>query len=166
MGATQTLSSTAAALPRGASFRPCAGSAASALIVRSREVALSGRCGFASATSPLCRAVGRGLHMLGATVIESDDAGPISVRSALELLGTAYALHPAFGEAEIRGSWRRRASGAADNVPKIVVRGRTVYVNGLYRHGFLLAPVLSVLVAAYLATGAVDGRVFKMEAAT
>ena len=51
----------------------------------------------------------------------------------------------------------------ADNVPKIVVRGRTIHVNGLYRHGFLLAPVLAELVADYLATGAIDERVFRVE---
>ena len=50
----------------------------------------------------------------------------------------------------------------ADNVPKIVVRGRTLHVNGLYRHGFLLAPVLAELVADYLATGAQDERVFRI----
>ena len=51
----------------------------------------------------------------------------------------------------------------ADNVPKIVVRGRTIHVNGLYRHGFLLAPVLAELVADYLATGPVDERVFVVD---
>jgi len=35
-----------------------------------------------------------------------------------------------------------------------------IYVNGLYRHGFLLAPVLAELVAAYLETGATDPEVF------
>jgi glycine oxidase len=47
----------------------------------------------------------------------------------------------------------------ADNVPRIVVRGRTLYVNGLYRHGFLLAPVLAVQVARYLHGGPTDPRV-------
>ena len=51
----------------------------------------------------------------------------------------------------------------ADNVPKIVVRGRTIHVNGLYRHGFLMSPVLARLVADYLDTGAVDNRVFRVE---
>src|SRR5262249_30698065 len=37
-----------------------------------------------------------GLFMLGATSIEAEDTG-VSVRSALELLGAAYAVHPAFG---------------------------------------------------------------------
>ena len=67
---------------------------------------------------------GEGRYMLGATVIESDDTRPITVRSALELLGMAYALHPAFGEAEIlQGAGVRPAF--ADNVPQIVVRGRS-----------------------------------------
>jgi glycine oxidase len=35
-----------------------------------------------------------------------------------------------------------------------------IYVNGLYRHGFLLAPVLAELVAAYLETGATHSEVF------
>src|SRR5207248_9021478 len=43
---------------------------------------------------------GNGRFMLGATSIEAEDSG-VSVRSALELLGAAYAVHPAFAEARI-----------------------------------------------------------------
>ena len=50
-----------------------------------------------------------------------------------------------------------------DNVPKIIVRGRTVFVNGLYRHGFLLAPVLAELLAGYVERGEKDERVFVIE---
>ncbi len=39
--------------------------------------------------------------MIGATMIESDAAGPITARSMMELLNAAFSLHPAFGEAEI-----------------------------------------------------------------
>lgn len=106
---------------------------------------------------------GDGLFMVGATVIESDDAGPVTVRSALELLGSAYALHPAFAEAQIVDMAAGVRPAFADNVPKIVVRGRTLHVNGLYRHGFLMSPVLARLVADYLDTGAVDNRVFRVE---
>ena len=106
---------------------------------------------------------GDGRYMIGATVIESDDDGPVTVRSALELLGRAYALHPAFGEAQIVDSGAGVRPAFADNVPKIVVRDRTIHVNGLYRHGFLLAPVLAELVADYLATGTADERVFRLE---
>ena len=45
---------------------------------------------------------GGGCHQkFGATVIEREDYGPVTVRSALDLLGTAYTVHPAFGEGEI-----------------------------------------------------------------
>jgi glycine oxidase len=106
---------------------------------------------------------GGGQYMVGATVIESDDPGPVTVRSALELLGSAYALHPGFAEAEIVDMRAGVRPAFADNVPKIVVQGRTIHVNGLYRHGFLMSPVLTELVADYLATGAMDNRVFVVE---
>ena len=134
------------------------------LIVRSREVGLRRPVRLLHPRHPLYVVPwDNGLYMLGATVIESDDASPITVRSALELLGTAYALHPAFGEAEIIEAGAGVRPALPDNVPKIVVRGRTLYVNGLFRHGFLLAPVLSELVADYLASGAVDPRLFAIE---
>src|SRR3546814_11403678 len=44
---------------------------------------------------------GNGLYMVGATMIETGSAGPITARSMMELLNAAYALPPAFGEAEI-----------------------------------------------------------------
>ena len=53
-----------------------------------------------------------------------------------------------------------RTPAFPDNVPKIVVRGRTLYVNGLFRHGFLLAPALAQQVAQHLEGGATDARVF------
>lgn len=95
-----------------------------------------------------------GVHMIGATVIESEDPSPMTLRSALELLGLAYALHPAFGEAEIveLGSGLRPAF--ADNVPKVVVTPDRVHINGAYRHGYLLAPILAEIAAAFIETGA------------
>jgi glycine oxidase len=134
------------------------------LIVRSRDVVLRRPVRLLHPRHPLYVVPwDQGLYMLGATVIESDAGGPITVRSALELLGTAYALHPAFGEAEIVEAGAGVRPALPDNVPKIVVRGRTLHVNGLFRHGFLLAPVLSVLVADYLAKGAIEPHVFEIE---
>jgi glycine oxidase len=96
-----------------------------------------------------------GLFMIGATLIESEDAGPVSVRSALELLGGAYAVHPAFGEAEIVDLGVGVRPAFPDNVPRAVVRqgGSRIFVNGAYRHGFLLAPVLARAVADYIEGG-------------
>jgi glycine oxidase len=132
------------------------------IILRTGEVALSRPVRLLHPRHPLYVVPwGDGRFMLGASVIESEEAGPVSVRSALELLGTAYALHPAFGEAEIVAMGAGVRPSFPDNVPKVVVRGQRLFVNGLYRHGFLLAPALAELVAAYLETGAIDNRVFR-----
>jgi glycine oxidase len=131
------------------------------VVVHAAEVALERPVRLLHPRHPLYVVPWRnGRFMLGATVIESDDAGPATVRSALELLGSAYALHPAFAEAEIVEIGAGVRPAFADNVPRIVVRGSTLYVNGLFRHGFLLAPALANRVADYLETGAVDNRVF------
>ncbi len=86
---------------------------------------------------------GDGLFMVGATMIESDSAAPISVRSIMELLGAAIALHPAFGEAEIVETGVGVRPAFADNFPDVRRDGDTVWVNGLYRHGYLLAPAMA-----------------------
>ena len=97
-----------------------------------------------------------GRFLIGATMIESEDDGPVTVRSALELLGAAYALHPAFAEAEILEMAAGVRPAFPDNVPRIIVKneGRRVFVNGAFRHGFLLAPVLAEAVVEFIATGA------------
>ena len=86
---------------------------------------------------------GDGHYMIGATMIESDQPTRITARSMLELLGAAYALHPAFGEAEIVEIGTGVRPAFPDNLPRVCRIGETVYVNGLYRHGFLLAPALA-----------------------
>lgn len=88
--------------------------------------------------------------MLGATVIESGKDSDVTLRSALDLLGMAYTLIPAFGEARIVSFAAGLRPSLPDNIPRIIVRGRHLLVNGLYRHGFLLAPVLARLVADYI----------------
>ena len=96
---------------------------------------------------------GDGHFMIGATMIESDQATRISVRSMLELLGAAYALHPAFGEAEIVEIGTGVRPAFPDNLPRLCRRADALYVNGLYRHGFLAAPALARRTADWLLTG-------------
>ncbi len=103
---------------------------------------------------------GEGLYMIGATVIESEETGPITLRSALDLLSAAYALDPAFAEAEIIELGAGARPAFPDNRPRIITRKGYIYVNGLYRNGFLLAPALAELVADFLETGAKDQEVF------
>ena len=101
---------------------------------------------------------GDGRFMLGATTIEAEDNG-VSVRSALELLGAAYVVHPAFGEARIVEFGAGLRPAFPDNLPKIRIEQERITVNGLYRHGFLLAPALAELTLAYLQRGEIDNEV-------
>lgn len=91
---------------------------------------------------------GDGCFMIGATVLESAERSRVSVRSMLELLGAAYALHPAFGEAEILETGSDLRPAFPDNLPRVEQHGARIYVNGLYRHGFLLAPAMAARVGA------------------
>jgi glycine oxidase len=93
------------------------------------------------------------VYMIGATMIESDGAQRISARSLLELLSAAYALHPAFGEAEVLESGVGLRAAFPDNLPRLRRLGGALYVNGLYRHGFLLAPALAYRAALALLEG-------------
>lgn len=86
---------------------------------------------------------GDGHFMIGATSIENDERGRVTGRSMLELLGAVYALHPAFGEAEIVEIGADVRPAFPDNIPRLRRRGNTIYLNGLYRHGFLAAPALA-----------------------
>lgn len=82
--------------------------------------------------------------MIGATMIESEDDGPVSARSVMELLNAAYALHPAFGEARLIETGAGIRPAFPDNIPRFSHTGGNRYrLNGFYRHGFLLAPALA-----------------------
>jgi glycine oxidase len=131
------------------------------IVVRSRDVNLSRPVRLLHPRFPIYVVPwGDGVCMIGATVIESEESGAISLRSALELLSTAYALDPAFGEAEIIEQGAGVRPAFPDNRPRIIARKGYIYVNGLYRNGFLLAPTLAELVADYIETGAKDPEVF------
>ena len=80
------------------------------------------------------------------------------MRSAIEMLGAAYALHPAFGEAEILEMSADVRPAFPDNEPRIVERVGRIFVNGFYRHGFLLAPAFAKR-AATLAFERAEDRV-------
>jgi glycine oxidase len=94
-----------------------------------------------------------GVYMVGATMLESSDGERISARSMLELLSAAYALHPVFGEAQILEIGTGVRAAFPDNLPRLRLAGDTLYVNGLYRHGFLLAPALARRAAQVLLEG-------------
>jgi glycine oxidase len=83
------------------------------------------------------------VFVVGATEIESDDLSPASVRSTLELLSAAYTVHSGFAEARILEASTQARPTLVDNLPAIQQIGaRTLQINGLYRHGFLIAPAM------------------------
>jgi glycine oxidase len=84
----------------------------------------------------------KGFYVVGATEIESEDCSPMTVRSSMELLSAAYSVHPGFAEANIRQHITQLRPAFSDNQPKISIQQRLIQVNGLFRHGFLIAPVV------------------------
>ena len=124
------------------------------VVLRSHEIQLSRPVRLLHPRYPLYivpRA--EGLFMLGATQIESTNKHGISVRSALELLSAAYALDPRFGEAELVETGADLRPAFADHVPRVVVKGNVVHLNGLFRHGYLLAPALAKQAIQFLTQG-------------
>jgi len=83
------------------------------------------------------------LFVIGATEIESEDRSAASVRSTLELLSAAYSVHSGFAEARVLELSTQLRPTLPDNLPAVRWLGpRTLQVNGLYRHGFLIAPAM------------------------
>jgi glycine oxidase len=88
--------------------------------------------------------------MVGATMVETEDDGPISARSLMELLNAAYALHPAFGEARVVETGVGIRPAFDDNVPRVVDLDAGLAIAGMHRHGFLLAPAMAAKAVARL----------------
>jgi len=83
------------------------------------------------------------LYVIGATEIEVEDNSEASVRSTLELLSAAYSLHPAFAEGRIVHMNTQNRPTLTDNLPCIDLSSPSIMkINGLYRHGFLIAPAM------------------------
>jgi glycine oxidase len=132
------------------------------ILVETREIALSRPVRLMHPRWPLYIVPRRdNLFLIGATSIESEDVGGVSVRSALELLTAAYTVHPAFGEARIVEMGTALRPAFPDHAPRIQVTGERIAVNGLYRHGFLLAPALAELTVGYVRHGLRDNEVMR-----
>lgn len=91
--------------------------------------------------------------IIGATEIESQDRSPVSVQSMLELCSALYTLNPAFAEARILELDANLRPSYWHNLPMIEQQWvspqsnegqmqHIVRINGLYRHGYLLAPTV------------------------
>lgn len=80
--------------------------------------------------------------VIGATEIESDDMSPMSLQSNLELSSALYTINPAFSEARIIEQSVNCRPAFMDNLPRVQSQDGLISANGLYRHGYLLSPVI------------------------
>ena len=75
----------------------------------------------------------------------------MSVRSALELLSAAYTVHSGFAEGRILEFGAQCRPSFKNNLPQIIHSdSKLMHVNGLYRHGYLIAPAIVDSVLAIL----------------
>lgn len=84
-----------------------------------------------------------GRFVVGATELDSEDAGPITLRSTLELGSALYSLHPEFGEARVLRLAAALRPALPDRQPVAAPDVGGVWrINGLFRHGYLIAPAV------------------------
>ncbi len=84
-----------------------------------------------------------GRFIVGATELDSEDDGPITLRSSLELGSALYSLHPEFGEARVVRLAAALRPALPDRAPIAALDGGGTWrVNGLFRHGYLIAPAV------------------------
>ncbi|TGN07094.1 FAD-dependent oxidoreductase [Leptospira ilyithenensis] len=114
------------------------------IILQSEEISLSRSIRLLHPRFP-CYIVPRDNNrfMVGATMVESSKADPICARAIMELLSSAYSVHPSFAEASVVEVGAGLRPAFFDNVPAIHFKDGKFFVNGMYRHGFLLAPILA-----------------------
>jgi glycine oxidase len=80
--------------------------------------------------------------VVGASEIESEDRSSVSLRSTLELLSAAHSAIPALAEARVIHTESNLRPALPDNLPLLEQGAGCTRINGLYRHGWLLAPAL------------------------
>ena len=90
----------------------------------------------------IAQTTGSKRYIVGASEIESEDMSDISVRSTLELLSAVFTVHPNFGEARVVNTETNCRPAFKDNLPRIENSDKLTRINGLYRHGYLLAPAI------------------------
>jgi len=80
--------------------------------------------------------------VVGASEIESEDRSPVSLRTTVELLAAAYSVIPELAEARVVHSETNLRPALPDNLPRVESHAGLTRINGLFRHGWLIAPAL------------------------
>ena len=66
----------------------------------------------------------------------------MSLRSTVELLAAAHSIVPELAEARIVHSESNLRPALPDNLPHVETQPGLTRINGLFRHGWLIAPAL------------------------
>ena len=82
------------------------------------------------------------IYVIGATEIESESLEPITVRSSLELQSALYSISTGFSEANILKAYANCRPAFGNNLPRVDLQQGLLRINGLYRHGYLLSPLV------------------------
>lgn len=80
--------------------------------------------------------------VVGASEVESEDRSEVSLKSAVELMAAAQSVMPVLQEARILRLDRNLRPALPDHEPHIETRSGFARINGLFRHGWLIAPAL------------------------
>ena len=81
--------------------------------------------------------------VVGASEVESEDRSPVSLRSAVELMAAAHSVLPGLAEARIVHMDTHLRPALPDHKPFMAHQPGLLRINGLFRHGWLLAPALA-----------------------
>lgn len=96
--------------------------------------------------------------VVGASEIESEDRSPISLRTAVELMSAAHSVLPELAEARLLHHDTHLRPATPDHLPHLHHQSGLLQINGLFRHGWLIAPALvqDALCMAGLSTDALQ----------
>lgn len=81
--------------------------------------------------------------LVGASELETEDRAPMTLRSAVELMAAAHSVLPGLAEARILRLDANLRPALPDHRPHVHTEPGLLRINGLYRHGWLLAPALA-----------------------
>jgi len=95
---------------------------------------------------------GNGRFILGATEIEAKGNAP-TVNSMVHLLGAAFRFSSELRGAEFLGFKSGVRAAYPNNLPRIHLAKGHLYVNGMFRHGFLFSPLLAKSIADFVDQG-------------
>lgn len=91
--------------------------------------------------------------VIGSSNLATSDDSSVSVRSVLEFLSVAYHVFPVLAEARLVATATGIRPAFADHRPRVIQEGRLLRINGAYRHGFLVGPMVAERVANMILGG-------------